>query len=91
MERVMFILYTTYIVKSEANGPDESSVSTFFKFKASKYSHQTYYLQAARVKDVHPDWNDEDIFQVPCLLLLFIIIFPTFCPPGQAVPSSLNS
>ena len=22
-------------------------------------------LQAARVKDVHPDWTDEDIFQVP--------------------------
>ena len=75
MERVMFILYTTYIVKSEAIGPEERkkeecSVFTSFKFQESKYSHLTYYLQAARVKDVHPDWNDEDIFQVPCLLSL---------------------
>ena len=72
MERVMFILYTTEIVKSEAIGPDDRKclVSKSFKFQESKYSHLTYYLQAARVKDVHPDWNDEDIFQVPCLLSL---------------------
>ena len=75
MGRVMFILYTTDIVQSEANGLDESSVSTSFKFKESKYSHITYYLQAARVKDVHPDWNDEDIFQVPCLSLLLSLSF----------------
>ena len=39
-------------------------------------------FQAARVKDVHPDWNDEDIFQVQDFLPNLINSLSHRLPPS---------
>ena len=56
------------VMKNTAIRRSKKSQMFFFPTSSFFFSFSILTLQAARVKDVHPDWTDEDIFQVPSFL-----------------------
>ena len=84
MERVMFILYTTYIVKSEAIGPDDRKCSVFKSFPRVKI-FPPYILLTGCQSEGRSSRLERRRHLSGSMSIIVIFIVPVCCPLGQAV------